>query len=350
MRYTIGKPTAGYTLFQGRRNARPAYAVAFDTLGRIVWYRGFDVGLGGPADVKQQANGDITIYLGASTGFEPIAGYYVQIHPDGDVVATYQAPPPLFADGHDMLFTFKDGQQTAALFFGYEEKATDLTSIGGPADTLFAHHRLIEMTPTGTTRLLFPDENLFVLADRIEPPFLPPYDLAHPNSIDVDPKGNYIVSWRNTGEVTSFDPKTSHINWRLGGHHSTLTIVDDPLGGFSGQHCARATAADRVLIYDDGPRHNPQVSRAVEYQIDTVAKTARLVWSFTHPRRLFNPIIGCAQRLANGNTIVTYSVQGTFTEVSPSGEIVAEAVVQDAGLPHLVHRAQRIASLYGPQQ
>jgi hypothetical protein len=86
----------------------------------------------------------------------------------------------------------------------------------------------------------------------------------------------------------------------------------------------------------------------VEYQIDTVAKTARLIWSFTHPRRLFNPIIGCAQRLANGNTIVTYSVQGTFTEVAPDGSIVAEAVVQDAGSPHLVHRAQRIASLYGP--
>jgi hypothetical protein len=348
LRITTGIPTHGYTLVGGRRTDQTVYAVAFDSTGTIVWYRGFDVGLFGPGEIKQQANGDFTMFLGATSGWTPTAGYFVQFRPNGDVVNTFQVPAPYWTDNHDLLLRFKDGKLTSALFFAYEMRRADLTSIGGPADTLFAYHRVVEWIPPGTTKLFFDVEKYFSLQDRVDPPILPPYDLAHPNSIDVDSKGNYIVSWRNVGEVMALDPQTFAIKWRLGGSHATLRTIGDPLGFFSGQHCAFMTSPNRVLIYDNGPRHNPPVTRAVEYQIDTVAKTAALVWSFTHPRGLFNRVEGCAQRLPNGNTLVTYSVHGTVTEVDVAGNIVFEGIVEDSGAVHNHYRAIRIMSLYGP--
>ena len=146
LRLTEGVPTHGYTLI-GVASQQLLWAVAFDSTGSIAWYRGFDVGLLGLGEIKQQANGDFTMFLGATTGWNPIAGYYVQFRPDGDVVATYQAPPPLYTDNHELLLTFKDSVLTGAIFFGYELRRTDLSSVGGPADTLFAYHRILQWTP-----------------------------------------------------------------------------------------------------------------------------------------------------------------------------------------------------------
>ena len=325
------------------------YAVAFDSAGNIAWYRGFDVGLIGLGEIKQQANGDFTMFLGATSGWNATAGYYVQFHPDGDVVATYQAQAPLFTDNHELLLTFKDSVLTGALFSGYELRRTDLSSVGGPTDSLFAYHRIIRWTPGAGAVPIIKAEQIFTLADRIEPPGFPPFDLAHPNSIDVDDDGNYIVSWRNMGEVTAFNPQSGDIVWRLGGTHSMFQFVNDPLGGFSGQHCVRMVGHDRVLVYDNGLRHNPPLTRGVEYQLDRVAGTATLVWEFRHPRGLFNGFTGCAQRLTNGNTLVTFSAEGTITEVNPVGNIVAEGVVENAGTIVTPYRGIRIKSLYGRQ-
>lgn len=45
-------------------------------------------------------------------------------------------------------------------------------------------------------------------------------------------------------------------------------------------------------------------------------------WSYDAPVEDFSPIISGAQRLANGNTLITYGGLGTFVEVTPEGEEV----------------------------
>jgi hypothetical protein len=34
--------------------------------------------------------GDFTVYVGASTGWQPVNGRYIQFHPDGEIVDTLQ--------------------------------------------------------------------------------------------------------------------------------------------------------------------------------------------------------------------------------------------------------------------
>jgi hypothetical protein len=46
------------------------------------------------------------------------------------------------------------------------------------------------------------------------------------------------------------------------------------------------------------------------------------VWSYVGPPENFSAIISGAQRLQNGNTLITYGVNGTLVEVTPDGEVV----------------------------
>ena len=57
-------------------------------------------------------------------------------------------------------------------------------------------------------------------------------DFDHPNSIDQDANGNYIVSFASLGEITNIDAVTGAMLWRLGGRHNQFTFVGDLLGGF----------------------------------------------------------------------------------------------------------------------
>ncbi|WP_025412501.1 aryl-sulfate sulfotransferase [Gemmatirosa kalamazoonensis] len=340
-----GTPTAGYAV-SGYRGGDSVWVVAFDSTGRLAWYRGVE-DRGGVGAAALQPNGDFTVYTGGTSGWNPAEGYYVELRPDGSFVRNIAAPAPYTTDNHELVFSQYDTTGSHAYFTGFTASPTDLSSIGGPRDTLFASHRIFAWTPAGASAIALDDTKLFTLADRIDPPALPPYDLAHPNAIDVAPDGDIVVSWRNMGEVTKLDPATGAIRWRLGGTHSTLTIVNDPLGFFSGQHSVRMIAPNRLLMFDNGQRHAPQVSRLVEYEIDATRRTATLVWSFTHPKGYFSGFTSVAQRLPNGNTFGYFSTQSALVEVTPNGAIVSEGILRDQRGLVSPYRVTRIASLYG---
>ena len=65
-------------------------------------------------------------------------------------------------------------------------------------------------------------------------------DFPHMNSIDVDDDGHILLSSRNNSECTKINRDTGEVIWRLGGTHSTLTFVNDPLNGPRNQHSFRA--------------------------------------------------------------------------------------------------------------
>ena len=70
------------------------------------------------------------------------------------------------------------------------------------------------------------------------------------------------------------------------------------------------------------------ISRAVEYLLDTVLMTAEKVWEYVHPDSLYTPSIGSAQRLPNGNTLINFgnlqalNIGSIVTEVDSNGQIV----------------------------
>ena len=153
-------------------------------------------------------------------------------------------------------------------------------------------------------------------------------DYVHMNSIAIDYDSNIVISSRHLSEVTKFDRKTGKIIWRLGGENNQFTFVNDPYG-FSYQHDARPVPGkpNYYTIFDDGNYHSPQFSRVVEYVIDTLAKTATLVWEYRHNPDYYTYYMGNAQRLPNGNTFIDWA-DNTLPkayEVTPDGQTVYSA-------------------------
>lgn len=181
-------------------------------------------------------------------------------------------------------------------------------------------------------------------------------DYAHLNSVQVQPNGDIVASFRNTGQVLriaterrgKFEP--GDVVWRLGGERNEFTFVGDPLGGFCAQHDARILPGGHLLLFDNGaerrdsgplspqtadmcpdpadptgPRVARPQSRVVEYALDVRARTATLVWSHQVPGR-YAAFAGSAQRLAGGNTLV-----GWWNSEDPAGPPPFVSEVTPAG-------------------
>ncbi len=150
-------------------------------------------------------------------------------------------------------------------------------------------------------------------------------DYVHTNAIEIDNDGALMISSRHLSEITKISRETGDIIWRMGGIHNEFTFINDAIG-FSYQHYIRRIPNGNITLYDNGNFHSPQFSRAVEYQLDEVKKTATLVWQYRHtPYDIYGSAMGSAQRLLNGNTLISWGISfTTMTEVTPAGNIALE--------------------------
>jgi hypothetical protein len=100
-----------------------------------------------------------------------------------------------------------------------------------------------------------------------------------------------------------------------------------------------------ILIFDNGVRR--QYSRVLE--LDPVVKA--IVWEYVaEPREDFYSYTrGSAQRLANGNTLISESDNGRVFEVTPEGEVVWRWLNPDTreGRPKIVYRMLRLPLAQG---
>jgi hypothetical protein len=325
------------------------YAIGFDSAGTIRWYRGFPGGGFAGGDTKQQPNGNFTTFVGLTTGSQPVPGYYVEFTPTGDSLRSFTVTEPRYIDNHEIWITGA-GTDERAHFFTYDHRQVDLSSVGGAPDGQLAGHQLVRLRPDGSTEFEWNAWDHLFLEDWFEPPMpgaADPPDYDHPNAVTFDLDGNYVVSMRHLGQVLKIDAGTGDVLWRLGGAKNEFTFVNDPLGGFSAQHSTVILPTGNLLLFDNGTRHNPPESRAVEYALDPVAHTATMVWEFRHSPPIYTPFTGTAQRLQNGNTLIGYAWVGRATEVSPDGSVLWEADITVDGDPAVLYRFTRIASLYG---
>ena len=350
---TTGEGPEGYTLVETFLG--PKFAFAFDGEGRIRWYKDFR---GEPAhfETKLHPHGNYTTFVGQSYGFQPTDGQFVEYTPSGEEVATYQANGPLYTDSHEILLTTDEsGEVEYAHFFSYDlRRITEVPPVGGEVGTRTAGHQLLRQTPEGKIDFYWNAWDHFELADWTQPRGDPNYqDFDHPNSLDFDLDGNYIVSMRSFGAVLKLNAKTGDLLWQLGGRGNQFEIVDDPLNGFSAQHTAYITDEGTLLVFDNGMTHDPPQSRAVEYELDLEAMTATMVWEFRPEPNdaVYSHIVSSAERLQNGHTLVGFGVKGRIFEVDAQSEPVWEASItrpNDEGEPQgvLFYRANRLPSLY----
>jgi outer membrane protein assembly factor BamB len=157
------------------------------------------------------------------------------------------------------------------------------------------------------------------------------------NAIWQYPDGNILLCSRKLDEITKIDWKTGKILWRMGGVQSKnnqFKFINDPKNGFSHQHTASVLENGNILLMDNGNFNKKGVTkediffvpetRIIEYKIDESAKTAELVWEYKIDG-MFVPIMGSAQRLNNGNTLMCWAKDSpAFTEVDSQGNKVWE--------------------------
>src|SRR5207247_614587 len=190
-----------------------AFVLAFDPEGRIRWYQRIPIHPDESAmETKQLPNGDFTVYVGASTGWQPVGGRYIEFRPDGTIVRVYTAGAPYYTDNHELVVTMTGDGVTAAHLFGYDLRTLDLTALGGRPDQLVARHAILRQSASGVTEFLWNAWDHFSLADWVfVPPNLglfPSIDFDHPNSLAIDRDGNYVVSFAMLGEIAKIDAVT----------------------------------------------------------------------------------------------------------------------------------------------
>jgi len=344
-----GNPSAGYTLvvplFPDTSASADGFVVAFDQAGVVRWYHRFP-GMW-PVEAKQQPNGNITVFVGRSYGWQPNAGAFVELAPGGDVVRTYAVEPGYFTDPHELLLSFQGSSVVAAHLIGYDIHAFDLRSVGGSANAQLAVHTIERHDAAGGVRFRWSAASLFSISDW---PLPNPnaFDLEHPSSLSISPDGGYVVSFQGMDEVTKIDSTSGAVLWRLGGRHSQFTIQDDPMNGFLGQHDVQVLPNGNLLMLDDHFRGAPGPARAVEYSLDTQNMVARMVWQYRPSPAVISPIMGSAQRLSDGSTLVGFGAAGRVHEVASDGAVRWSAsLTSDAtggALPF--YRALRLQSLY----
>ena len=345
----ISGATANYAV-TGVQTPSGGYAVAFDpATGALVWYHDFTATGLQVSDVMIQPNGNFTAFIGNTSGFQALEGYYVEFTPGGREVRTYRAPAGRYMDDHEIRIT-GEGTAMRAHYITYDIQSEDLTDIGGKPEVSLAGHQIVRQNDAGLIEFNWNAwDHIGVdewLGDDGAKASRSATDFDHPNAISFDQSGNYIISWRNLNQIMAIDPQTGNILWRLGGAKGEYQFVNDPEGGFSKQHSPKILPNGNLLVYDNGTDHSPQETRAVEYKLDHNAHTATMVWEYHHTPAIYTAFVGWVERLANGNTWVGFSLAGRAVEVSPTGSVVWESQLQLNGANGSVYRLLPVASLY----
>jgi uncharacterized protein (UPF0248 family) len=165
-------------------------------------------------------------------------------------------------------------------------------------------------------------EHLDPEADGISEVQAPRTMWAQGNSVQELPDGDILASFRPTSTVVRISRNTGKILWKLG----PPTVA--------GQHAPTLLPNGNILIFDNGT-HRLDDSMPYSRAIEIDPATHEIVWKYQdYPSwNFFSPRMGIAQRLANGNTLLTESSFGRFFEVTNQGQIVWEYVNPFFGRP-----------------
>lgn len=152
-------------------------------------------------------------------------------------------------------------------------------------------------------------------------------DYIHTNSLCIDTDSTILLSNRHLNEITKVNRRTGNVVWRMGLNSSgnEFLFLNDS-AGFSYQHCVRRLPNGNITLFDNGNfRPGERYSRACEYKIDEVNKTATLVWQYRNTPDVVSGFMGSVQRLPNGNTLIGWGgTSPAATEVDSSCNKVFE--------------------------
>ncbi|WP_136797371.1 aryl-sulfate sulfotransferase [Desulfosediminicola ganghwensis] len=188
---------------------------------------------------------------------------------------------------------------------------------------------------------------------------------------------NIIVDGRETNLIFIISKETGKVVWKVGPYYDHTPEKD--LEWIIGQHHAHMIpkglpGEGNILVYDNGgwagygschpasPTGTKNVLRDYSRVLEFDPITLKIVWQYTpqeaslvHPtdsNRLYSPFISSAQRLPNGNTLITEGSGGRLIEITADHELVWEYISPYWGKSfnmNMVYRAYRYPYDYIPQ-
>ncbi len=178
------------------------------------------------------------------------------------------------------------------------------------------------------------------------------YDWTHVNAVIFDESESAIyISTRHLSRITKIDYPSGEIVWNLGHEMPSGQVNMGTEIGFSFQHSLQKLENGNILTFDNGNlspefRGTDQpISRAIEIEIND--NTASIAWSYDLPPNLFGFASGNAQKLENGNVLITtVGGGGRSLEINSQGELIWEGLYNLSLPDGAVYRAHRIPGLY----
>ena len=300
------------------------YLMILDASGTLVYYKELQNGVA-YTDFKQQPNGLLTYFEGASTPDGGGAGVYRVLDATYNVVDSYAAGDGYIADSHDLRL-LPNGH---ALLTIYDYQIRDMSAYGGKPKARFIDLLVQELDRAKNVVFEWKASEHLPFTDTYEPLTGNTVDPYHGNSIEMLPDGNLLVSFRHLSQVVKVDRQMGDVIWRMGGKNSDFKFVND--AGFSYQHDVRLLPDGHMTVFDNGNQHKPQVSRAVEYEVDEASKTVTRVWAYQHEPAIYGSYMGDAQRLPDGNTFIGWGgPRPIASEVTSDGQLVRDIELNGA--------------------
>ena len=186
---------------------------------------------------------------------------------------------------------------------------------------------------------------------------------------------NVIISSRQANIVAIVSRATGEIVWRIGPDYRA-TEGEREIRQIIGQHHPHIIpkglpGAGNILVFDNGgaagygyadpnaPGGVNSVGRSSSRVLEFNPVTLEVVWSYSiagrDAFRFFSHYVSAAQRLENGNTMITEGADGRLFEITPEGEIVWEYVspyvdeTQPGPGLNMIYRAYRMPYHWIPQ-
>ncbi|MCX7879997.1 MAG: aryl-sulfate sulfotransferase [Ignavibacteria bacterium] len=320
-------PAPGY-IFLGPMNY--SQLAVYDNSGYIVYSKDYGFFGQGFADFKIHPNGKISF-------FDFLSSKFVIADSNFNILETVSTVG-YNTDFHEFLILPNNNY----LLFGIEYKSVDMSKLVPNGHRNATVRNFIIQEINHRNKQVVWEWNVFdhiSILDATEDidltaSYINPY---HLNSYELTSDGNLILCFRNLDQLVKINKQTGSIIWRMGGskaRRNDFTFVNDTIDGFFGfshQHEPRILSNGNLLLFDNGNLRPTPFSRVVEYQIDETRKTVTKVWEYIAPNNIVSYAMGGAQRLPNGNTLISWGGPESdsghrylLSEVTPQGEITLE--------------------------
>jgi hypothetical protein len=220
--------------------------------------------------------------------------------------------------GGEMRRVSMDGSMTESNISGLSNAHHDFTPLPGngiaamlwTASGMNASNALVEVSASGAITTIVPDFSTLYTATAF-----------HPNAIHYYPSDDtYTISDRFSSLFVKIT-RAGELIWQLGGKNPVDPTKFFTVEGAAWQvnHGHQLLGNGNFLFFNNSGDGTQSTAR--EYALDTSAWTATSVWTY-QASGINSVVLGDAERLPNGNTLVTYSTSATIQEIDPSGNVV----------------------------